>query len=494
MRMLRGILIYSSFCFVQKIPILVAPLSFRPLLPVRVLVRGVKIQSGNYGATNNNACRLFMSTNKRTNEKYKVKPVSNFNSSHDNEDDDDDLVQGESESSSPPLENRDEMIARAAVLRQDILKKNIELQRLERRILCCTTSTTLTLTPSSSLLVSEEEEIGGWDAINSFGILNDPLDYLVRTNQQATATFKKSADMFRRKLDRVRAKIGKNNQKYNSVEHYVASQTFSGARILGDLALNPDRLMHLADPNTPSLMPHLPAIYARLDKLEVHVRPILEKVLNNKQHLNSIEPYLDEVLERFDDIEPHFPWILANVDTLAPYTGLLLKHIDELLLYAEGDDYDADVDVGGDTDTDSDEQERYALAEQLLPYLEFYVSRLDTVGPHLPLLRPHIPKLLKHNRIAKITPHLDRLFARGYLSLGTSANLDVLLFWVGWTLNVPLLPRIFFAMPGSPRFVTVSCRRAVWYLSSHCYYYYCLQIMVGLGLVGLAHRRFISAF
>lgn len=463
MRMLRGILIYSSFCFVQKIPILVAPLSLRPLLPVRVRVRGVKLQSGNYGATNNNACRLFMSTNKRTNEKYKVKPVSNFNSSHDNEDDDDDddLVQGESESSSPPLENRDEMIARAAVLRQDILKKNIELQRLERRILCCTTSTTLTLTPSSSLLVSEEEEIGGWDAINSFGILNDPLDYLVRTNQQATATFKKSADMFRRKLDRVRAKIGKNNQKYNSVEHYVASQTFSGARILGDLALNPDRLMHLADPNTPSLMPHLPAIYARLDKLEVHVRPILEKVLNNKQHLNSIEPYLDEVLERFDDIEPHFPWILANVDTLAPYTGLLLKHIDELLLYAEGDDYDADVDVGGDTDTDtdSDEQERYALAEQLLPYLEFYVSRLDTVGPHLPLLRPHIPKLLKHNRIARITPHIDRLFARGYLSLGTSANLDVLLFWVGWTLNVPLLPRIFFAMPGSPRFVTLLANR-----------------------------------
>ena len=455
MIMLRGILIYSSFCFVQKIPILVASLSLRPLLPVRV--RGVKIQSGNYGATNNNgnACRLFMSTNKRTNEKYKVKPVSNFNSSNDNEDDDDDDDDdlGESSSSSPPLENRDEMIARAAVLRQDILKKNIELQRLERRILCCTSSTTLT----------------------------------------ATATFKKSADMFRRKLDRVRAEIGKNNQKYNSVEHYVASQTFSGARILGDLALNPDRLMHLADPNTPSLIKHLPAIYARLDKLEVHVRPILEKVLNNKQHLNSIEPYLDEVLERFDDIEPHFPWILANVDTLAPYTGLLLKHIDELLLYAEGDDYDADVDVGGDTDTDtdtdSDEQERYALAEQLLPYLEFYVSRLDTVGPHLPLLRPHIPKLLKHNRIAKITPHIDRLFARGYLNLGTSANLDVLLFWVGWTLNVPLLPRVFFAMPGSPRFVTVSCRRAVWYLSSHCYYYYCLQILVGLGWLVVASSR-----
>lgn len=317
--------------------------------------------------------------------------------------------------------NRDEMIARAAVLRQSLLKKQIELQQLEREITCCT---------------SPQNE----------NILQDPMNYIMRTADKAKQTFSNSAEVLFRQVDRVKSKIGKNNQKYISVEEYFATQTYSGVRILDDLARNPDRLLHLADPNTPSLIPHLPAIYARLDKLEVHVYPILEKVLNNKQHLNSIEPYLDEVLERFDDIEPHFPWILQNVDTLAPYTGLLLKHIDELLLYAEADD-------------DVDENDRYALAEQLLPFLEFYISRLDLVGPHLPLLRPHIPKLLKHNRISKMTPHIDRLFARGYLNLGTSANLDVLLFWVGWTLNIPLLPRIFFAIPGSPRFVSFLANR-----------------------------------
>jgi len=321
----------------------------------------------------------------------------------------------------PP--DRDAMIARAAVLRQSILKKQLELQKLERDIICCTSS-------------SAEEP-------------NNTLEFLARTATQARDTFQHSTSVLKRKLGRVQGKVGPNNQKYDgSVEHYVATQTVSGARILTDLALHPDRLAHLVDPNTAALVPHLPAIYARLDKLEPHVAPILEKVLNNKQHLNSIEPYLGQVLERFDDIEPHFPWILKNVDVLAPYTGLLLKHIDELLLYAECD--------GSDGLSCSDQ---YELAEQLMPYLDFYVSRLDLVGPHLPLLRPHIPKLLKHNRIAKVTPHIDRLFARGYLNLGTSANLDILLFWVGWTLQVPLLPRVFFAIPGSPRLVSFLANR-----------------------------------
>jgi len=114
--------------------------------------------------------------------------------------------------------------------------------------------------------------------------------------------------------------------------------------------------------------------------------------------------------------------------------------------------------IGGSTTNVTHYQ--YALAEQLLPYLEFYVSRLDTVGPHLPLLRPHIPKLLKHNRIAKMAPHIDRLFALGYKdNLGASANMDVLLFWFGWALRIPGLPKIFFAIPGSPRIVTFLANR-----------------------------------
>lgn len=327
---------------------------------------------------------------------------------------------------SPP--DRDAMIARAAVLRQSILKQQIELQRLERDILCITSASN-----------------------ESIAFLDHPLEFLARTTYQARDTFLLSSAVLKRKLQRVQGKIGRNNQKYKgSVEQYVATQTVSGARILTNLALNPDRLAYLVDPNTVNLVPHLPAIYARLDKLEPHVAPILEKVLNNKQHLNSIEPYLGQILERFDDVEPHFSWILKNIDILAPYTGLLLKHIDELLLYAECDD-----DGSGSISC----EDQYELAEQLLPYLEFYVSRLDLVGPHLPLLRPHIPKLLKHNRIAKVTPHIDRLFAQGYLNLGTSANLDILLFWVGWTLQVPLLPRIFFGIPGSPKFVSFLANR-----------------------------------
>ena len=207
------------------------------------------------------------------------------------------------------------------------------------------------------------------------------------------------------------------------------------------------------DPELPTLVPHVPAILARLDKLEPHVSGILEKVLNNRRHLASIEPYLDEILERFDDIEPHLPWILNNIDTLAPYTGLLLQHIDELLLYA-------DAPAGNDDDDDDTANvDGYALAEQLLPYLEYYVSRLDLIGPHLPLLRPHVPLLLQYGRIGNISPHIDRLFSLGYQDLSASANMDVLLFWVGWTLRIPGLPRLFFKLPGSPSIVSLLANR-----------------------------------
>mmetsp|Transcript_11777 Transcript_11777/g.11853 ORF Transcript_11777/g.11853 Transcript_11777/m.11853 type:complete len:107 (-) Transcript_11777:302-622(-) len=91
------------------------------------------------------------------------------------------------------------------------------------------------------------------------------------------------------------------------------------------------------------------------------------------------------LLFRFDDIEPHLPWILDNINVLAPYTGLLMKHVDELLLlYAQ---------VGDDEDMQTTSQ--YNLEQQLLPYLEYYVKNLNIVGPHLPLLRPHVFQLLK---------------------------------------------------------------------------------------------------
>jgi hypothetical protein len=326
--------------------------------------------------------------------------------------------------------NLDAMRARAALLRKSILKQQVELQKIEREIICC----------SQGQDYSEQNQ-------NKIQVQNQNDQALQL--QRVFNTFTYSTNVLLRKLSRVRDKIGPSNQQWRSVGDYVVSQTATGARIVGGLVQNPQRLKYFVDPETPTLVPHVPAILARLDKLEMHVNPILERVLNNRRHLASIEPYLDDILERFDDIEPHLPWILDNIDTLAPYCGLLLKHIDELLLYADADDYgDADANENG-----------YALAEQLLPYLEYYVSRLDVIGPHLPLLRPHVPKLLQNNRIGNISPHIDRLFARGYRDLSASANLDVLLFWFGWTLRIPGLPRLFFALPGSPRIVSFLANR-----------------------------------
>lgn len=324
-------------------------------------------------------------------------------------------------------EDLDAMRARAGLLRTSILKQQMELQKLETQILCCSRGKN---TP------------------------NDPIEAVQGLARQSYTTFMNSANVLARKLQRVQSRTGRNNQQWPSAYDFIATQVATGGRILGNLLQNPTQLTQLAAEyrEIPALVPHWPAILARLDRLEGHVAPILERVLNNRRHLPSIEPYLDEILERFDDIEPHLPWILEHVDALAPYTGLLLKHIDELLLYA---DVDAQEGFAGD--------DGYGLAEQLLPYLEVYASKLDLLGPHLVLLRPHVPLLLRHGYVARITPHIDRLFARGYRDLGASANMDVLLWWFGWTMRVPglrdVVPRLFFALPGSPRIVSFLANR-----------------------------------
>jgi hypothetical protein len=326
-------------------------------------------------------------------------------------------------------ENLDAMRARAGVLRRSIVRQQMELQDIERRMLCLER-------PAYPVAVLTDLLAEGNPAKATLRHLGRSMNRLTTSTQVLT-----------RKLYRVKEKEGPKNKHWNSVSEFVNHQRKSGVRIVKGLVENPDRLRYLADPATPTLVVHVPAILARLDKLEDHVASILERVLNNSRHLHSIEPYLDEILDRFDDIEPHLPFILDNIDALAPYTGLLLKHIDELLLYAEAEEHEMS------------KGSRYDLAEQLLPFLEQYVSQLDAVGPHLPLLRPHVPLLLKHNRIAKISPHINRLFARGYTDLSASANMDVLLYWFGWTLRIPGLPRLFFSLPWSSRIVSFLANR-----------------------------------
>ena len=353
----------------------------------------------------------------------------------DYEDDYDDVLSGELQ-----LEL---MRQRSLKLQSSILLDQIRLQRLERRILCFETD---------ELNIIERGVGNTLDTINEFELqrMSNPITVVRTQAKKFVNTFGVSTSVLLRKLDRVQSQQGTNNREYASVTDFVVREGAAGVRIVGNLLSNPSQLQQLVDPSTPTLIPHVPAILGRLDKLESHVAPILSRVLNNKQHLPTIEPYLDEILERFDDIEPHLPWILDHIDTLAPYTGLLLKHIDELLLYAEVDEYEAGNHSKGD---------RYAFAEQLLPYLEVYVSQLDLIGPHLPLLRPHLPLMLKYNRIAILSPHVGKLFNKGYKDLSASANMDILLFYFGWALRIPFVPRMFFSFPGSPGMVSALANR-----------------------------------
>jgi len=352
------------------------------------------------------------------------------------------------------------MVAHAGKLRQSILEQQIELQQLEYKLICCTDNNDR---KSPSLLGNHPLGFG-----LNLGSPSNSIDdsILEATINRTWRMFQSSSMVLLRKLKRVSNKTGPNNQI--TLQSYITTEMATIPRIVRGLVENPERIRMMVDPSTPTLLPHIPAIVSRLDRLEGHVAVILERVLNNRRHLGSIEPYLPEILERFDDIEPHLVWILDNIDALAPNTGLLLKHIDELLLYADCEDINPPSTSTSTTSTQGTtnnsttvvaSKDQYALAAQLLPYLEYYVSRLDVIGPHLPLLRPHVPLLLKYNRIGKISPHIDKLFARGYKDLSASVNMDVLLFWFGWTLRIPGLPRLFFALPKSPWIVSLLANR-----------------------------------
>lgn len=298
--------------------------------------------------------------------------------------------------------NFDLLRARAGVLQATIREKQLQLQQIEQQAICA--------------------EQGPQN------LHETSLELPIRMIRWYAMKFAKSANVLGRKLARVQRQIG-HNKEYRGVGHYMAHQALSGVHMLTGFVMNPDRVLQMLDPYTPTLVPHAPGIFARADILERHMEPILEKVFNNRRNMACIEPYLDEVFERFDDIEPQLPWLLDNIDVLAPYTGLMMKHFDELLLYSHTN------------------KECLELSNRMLPYADRYLSNLDILGPHLTLLRPHVRSLLKHNRIDKMLPHIDKLFAHGYVDLNTSANMDVILFWVGWTLNIPGFASVLFSIP-----------------------------------------------
>ena len=133
----------------------------------------------------------------------------------------------------------DAMRARAGVLRTNILRQQIELQRLERQIVCCMHSQT-----SQPPLLSSSV----WHQTN------------ILYNQSLT-TFRSSSNVLLRKLRRVETKSGPQNQKWDGkVQDYVTHQAKTAGRIVSNLVFsNPHQLKHLVDPETPTLLPHVPS-------------------------------------------------------------------------------------------------------------------------------------------------------------------------------------------------------------------------------------------
>ena len=352
----------------------------------------------------------------------------------DDDDDDDDDGMSVHNNNNNKLLNKfqlNRMVQRSNQLQSSILLDQIRLQRLERRIVCYendgdegiferivgNTLYAMNEFPSlgsfaSAYYYSNDNSPNSNNSNDTGNTIMNPITIIKQRIKKFSLTFNESMLVLLRKLDRVSSvssttttttsaaastttiqgegvNIINNSRNYTSLTDYIIQETSAGIRIIGNLLSNPGQLTHLVDPETPTLVAHVPAILTRLDRLETHVTPILNRVLNNKQHLRSIEPYLSVILERLDDIEPHLPWILDHIDTLAPYTGLLLKHIDELLLYAKVDKYEEQSVVvlavaGGGNSTNDDSGSirggNYAFADQLLPYLEVYVSQLDLVG------------------------------------------------------------------------------------------------------------------
>ena len=266
-----------------------------------------------------------------------------------------------------------------------------------------------------------------------------------RASETLVARFDKSFTVLKRQVEKQADPIG-----------FLALDTLAGLRLASNFSLAQRYLLQ-----GPSLVTHSPAIYSRIALLEPYAPGLVSVV---ERWLPVIEPHLDEILDRLDDIEPHLLYIIDHIDTLAPHCGALLRHLDALLLYAEDQ----------------------AWLPELIEYVPYYAPRLDALGPHLAVLVPHMPLLLPHmpviarnvdaflphvsvsangvQRGSTPTPKCTQYLLTTYspsptylLTIYLPCTVDVLLFYFGWVLRVPLLRRVIF-LPGVPRAIAIIAR------------------------------------
>ena len=147
----------------------------------------------------------------------------------------------------------DRMGQRSNKLQSSILLDTMRLQRLERRIMCF---------ENDELGVLERAVGNTLDSLNNldFNRGSDPLMVIQQRTKKFLNTFSESTSVLLRKLDRVSSREGTSNRDYSSVTDFVVQETAAGVRILGNLLSNPSQLSQLVDPDTPTLVPHVPAM------------------------------------------------------------------------------------------------------------------------------------------------------------------------------------------------------------------------------------------
>jgi hypothetical protein len=147
----------------------------------------------------------------------------------------------------------DRMGQRSNKLQSSILLDTMRLQRLERRIVCF---------ENDELGVLERAVGNTLDSLNNldFNRGSDPLMVVRQRTKKFLNTLSESTSVLLRKLDRVSSREGTSNRDYSSVTDFVVQETAAGVRILGNLLSNPSQLSQLIDPDTPTLVPHVPAM------------------------------------------------------------------------------------------------------------------------------------------------------------------------------------------------------------------------------------------
>ena len=128
-----------------------------------------------------------------------------------------------------PEKKLDEMRAQAGVLRTRILKQQEELRRLEHKIEQARSTRKMAPLPAP---------------INS---VTQTLDRTLTKGGAARVlgTFWESVRLVKRKLERVRAKRGPENRRWDSVGTYLSAQASTAVRIGGKLAQDPSRLVQV---------------------------------------------------------------------------------------------------------------------------------------------------------------------------------------------------------------------------------------------------------